>query len=175
MYDSGNILYMLNRVILSGGFSPPDINDEDIAEVVSVLKSGWITTGPKVREFEKRIAEYCQTSCAVCLSSQTASAEMTLRLLGIGEGDEVIVPAYTYTATASVVNHTGAKLVIIDSQKDSIEMDYDKVAEAINEKTKAIIAVDVGGIICDYDKIFSIVESKKSIFIADYIGIFIPR
>lgn len=155
---------MLNRVILSGGFSPPDINDEDIAEVVSVLKSGWITTGPKVREFEKRIAEYCQTSCAVCLSSQTASAEMTLRLLGIGEGDEVIVPAYTYTATASVVNHTGAKLVIIDSQKDSIEMDYDKVAEAINEKTKAIIAVDVGGIICDYDKIFSIVESKKNLF-----------
>ena len=149
---------------LTGGFSPPDINEDDIAEVVSALKSGWITTGPKTKEFERKIAEYCGTSRAVCLNSQTACAEMTLRLLGIGPGDEVIVPAYTYTATASVVAHVGAKLVMVDSQQDCVEMDYDKVAAAITEKTKVIIPVDLAGIICDYDKVFQIVESKKSLF-----------
>lgn len=154
----------MNVTPIVGGFSPPDINDEDIAEVVSVLKSGWITTGPKTREFESKIADYCGTRRAVCLSSQTACAEMTLRLLGVGFGDEVIVPAYTYTATASVVAHVGAKIVMVDCQKDSFEMDYDKAAELFNEKTKAIIPVDLGGVICDYDKIFSIVEAKKNLF-----------
>ena len=149
---------------LTGGFSPPDINDDDIAEVVSALKSGWITTGPKTKEFECQIAAYCGTSKAVCLNSQTACAEMTLRLLGVGEGDEVIVPAYTYTATASVVAHVGAKIVMVDCQKDSLEMDYDKAAELFTERTKVIIPVDLGGVICDYDKVFQIVESKKNLF-----------
>ena len=149
------------------GFSPPEITDEDIAEVISVLKSGWITTGPKVKEFEEQIAEYCGTGKAACLSSQTACAEMTLRLLGVGPGDEVIVPAYTYTATASVVLHVGAELIMVDSQPDSLEMDYDKLAQSITNKTKVIIPVDLAGIICDYDKILSIVESKKSLFRAN--------
>lgn len=149
---------------ITGGFSPPDITDEDIAEIVSALKSGWITTGPKTKEFERQIAAYCGTSKAVCLNSQTACAEMTLRLLGVGEGDEVIVPAYTYTATASVVAHVGAKIIMVDCQKDNLEMDYEKTAEVISDKTKVIIPVDLGGVICDYDKVFQIVESKKSLF-----------
>ena len=149
---------------ITGGFSPPDITEEDIAEVVSALRSGWITTGPKTKEFERQIAAFCGTSKAVCLNSQTACAEMTLRLLGVGEGDEVIVPAYTYTATASVVAHVGAKIIMVDCQKDNLEMDYEKVAEVISEKTKVIIPVDLGGVICDYDKVFQIVESKKSLF-----------
>ena len=149
---------------ITGGFSPPDITDEDIAEVVSALKSGWITTGPKTKEFERQIAAYCGTSKAVCLNSQTACAEMTLRLLGVGEGDEVIVPAYTYTATASVVAHVGAKIIMVDCQKDNLEMDYEKVAEVISEKTKVIIPVDLGGIICDYNKVFQIVKAKKNLF-----------
>lgn len=145
-------------------FSPPDITDEEIAEVVDTLKSGWITTGPKTKKFENEIAKMCHTSKAVCLNSQTAAAEMTLRVLGIGPGDEVIVPAYTYTASASVVNHVGATVVIVDSAKDSYEMDYDQMAKAITSKTKAIIPVDLGGVMCDYDKIFEIVESKKELF-----------
>lgn len=145
-------------------FSPPDLTDAEINEVVSALKSGWITTGPKTKELEREVASFCHTDKAVCLSSQTSCAEMALRLLGIGEGDEVIVPAYTYTASAEVVCHVGAKLVFIDSQPDSLEMDYDTVEKAITDKTKVIIPVDLAGIPCDYDRIFSIVEKKKSLF-----------
>ena len=142
-------------------FSPPDISELEIEEVVSALRSGWITTGPKTKELEKRMAAYCQTSTFVCLNSATAAMELTLRLLGVGEGDEVIVPAYTYTATASVVAHVGAKIVMVDCSKDSFEMDYVQLANAINEKTKVIIPVDLAGILCDYDKIYEIVEAKK--------------
>lgn len=145
-------------------FSPPDLTDAEINEVVSALKSGWITTGPKTKELEREVASFCHTDKAVCLSSQTSCAEMALRLLGIGEGDEVIVPAYTYTASAEVVCHVRAKLVFIDSQPDSLEMDYDAVEKAITDKTKVIIPVDLAGIPCDYDRIFSIVEKKKSLF-----------
>ena len=145
-------------------FSPPDISEEEIREVIEALQSGWITTGPKTKEFERKIAAFCNVNKAVCLSSQTACAEMALRVLGIGEGDEVIVPAYTYTASASVVCHVGAKLIFVDIQKDSLEMDYDHLEELINENTKVIIPVDLGGIPCDYDRIFSIVENKKSLF-----------
>lgn len=145
-------------------FSPPDITEAEIEEVAAALRSGWITTGPKTKEFEHKIAEYCGVNKAACLNSQTACAEMALRILGIGEGDEVIVPAYTYTATASVVCHVGAKLVFVDVQKDSLEMDYDKMEAAITEKTKVIIPVDLGGVPCDYDRIFEIVERKKSLF-----------
>lgn len=145
-------------------FSPPDLTDAEINEVVSALKSGWITTGPKTKELEREVASLCHTDKAVCLSSQTSCAEMALRLLGIGEGDDVIVPAYTYTASAEVVCHVGAKLVFIDSQPDSLEMDYDAVEKAITDKTKVIIPVDLAGIPCDYDRIFSIVEKKKSLF-----------
>lgn len=145
-------------------FSPPDLTDAEINEVVSALKSGWITTGPKTKELEREVASLCHTDKAVCLSSQTSCAEMALRLLGIGEGDEVIVPAYTYTASAEVVCHVGAKLVFIDSQPDSLEMDYDAVEKAITDKTKVIIPVDLAGIPCDYDRIFSIVKKKKSLF-----------
>lgn len=145
-------------------FSPPDITEEEIKEVVDTLRSGWITTGPKTKEFEKKIAEYIGVQKAVCLNSATACLEMALRILGIGPGDEVIVPAYTYTATASPVCHVGAKIVMIDSQVESVEMDYGKVSEAINERTKAIIPVDLGGIPCDYERLFTIVEEKKSLF-----------
>ena len=145
-------------------FSPPDIGEDEINEVTDTLKSGWITTGPKVKEFEREIAKYVGVNKCVCLNSQTACAEMALRILGIGEGDEVIVPAYTYTASAAVVCHVGAKLVIFDAQENSIEMDYDMLSDAINEKTKAIIPVDLGGIPCDYDKIFQIVQQKKHLF-----------
>lgn len=148
-------------------FSPPDITDEEIAEVVDTLKSGWITTGPKTKAFEKQIAEYCHTSKAVCLNSSTACAEMALRVLGIGPGDEVITTAYTYTASASVVCHVGAKLVLVDVRPDSYEMDYDLLEQAITERTKAIIPVDLGGVICDYKKIFDIVERKRALFHAD--------
>ena len=145
-------------------FSPPDISDLEIAEVVEALKSGWITTGPRTKELEKRLAEFCHTSKVVCLNSATAAEELNFRICGIGEGDEVIVPAYTYTATASAAIHCGAKVIFVDSQKDSTEMDYDKVADAITEKTKAVVAVDLAGIICDYDKLYAAVESKKSLF-----------
>lgn len=145
-------------------FSPPDISEREIAEVVDTLKSGWITTGPKTKRFEREIAEYCNVTKAVCLNSQTACAEMALRVLGIGEGDEVITTAYTYTATAAVVCHVGAKLVLVDTQTDSLEPDYDAIEKAINERTKAIIPVDLGGVPCDYDRIFNIVNAKKSLF-----------
>lgn len=145
-------------------FSPPDLTDAEIEEVASAIKSGWITTGPKTKELEREVAALCHTNKAVCLSSQTSCAEMALRLLGIGEGDEVIVPAYTYTASAEIVCHVGARLIFIDSQPDSLEMDYDAVEKAITDKTKAIIPVDIGGVPCDYDRIFSIVEKKKELF-----------
>ena len=145
-------------------FSPPDISELEIAEVAEALRSGWITTGPRTKQLERNIAEYVGVNRCVCLNSQTACQEMALHVLGVGPGDEVIVPAYTYTASASVVCHVGAKLVLIDSQPDSLEMDYDAVAAAINENTKAIIPVDLAGIPCDYDKLFAIVESKKALF-----------
>jgi len=145
-------------------FSPPDITNKEIENVIEALKSGWITTGPKTKEFEERIAEYCGTEKAVCLNSQTACQEMTLRVLGIGPGDEVITSAYTYTASASVIEHVGAKIVLIDTQKDSYEMDYEALEEAITENTKVIIPVDIAGVMCDYDKIFEIVERKKELF-----------
>ncbi|MCI8632307.1 MAG: DegT/DnrJ/EryC1/StrS aminotransferase family protein [Lachnospiraceae bacterium] len=145
-------------------FSPPDISDAEINLVTETLRSGWITTGPKTKEFEKKIAEYVGSPKCVCLNSQTACAEVSLRILGIGAGDEVIVPAYTYTATASVVCHVGAKIVMVDCQKDSLEMDYDALEAAITDKTKAVIPVDLAGIPCDYNRIFEIVERKKSLF-----------
>lgn len=145
-------------------FSPPDLTDLEIQEAAAAMSSGWITTGPKTKEFERRIAEYCQVEKAVCLNSQTACAEMALRCLGIGSGDEVIVPVYTYTASASVVCHVGATLVMIDIQKDSLELDYEALEAAINERTKAVIPVDLAGIPCDYARIFSIVERKRGIF-----------
>lgn len=146
-------------------FSPPDISEAEIEEVCEALRSGWITTGPRTKELEKRLAAFCHTDKLVCLNSATAAEELNLRVLGIGAGDEVIVPAYTYTATAAAVIHVGAKLVFIDSQKDSTEMDYDAMEAAINEKTKAVIAVDLGGIIADYDRIYEAVERKKNLFI----------
>lgn len=152
-------------------FSPPDISELEIEEVSEALRSGWITTGPRTKEFEKRIAEYVGvgktekgTPRCVCLCSQTACAEMALHILGVGPGDEVITTAYTYTATASVVCHIGAKLVLIDTQKDSLEMDYDAVERAINEHTKAIIPVDIGGVPCDYDRLYEIVSRRKAYF-----------
>lgn len=147
-------------------FSPPDISDLEIAEVVEALKSGWITTGPRTKELEKRLAGFCHTSKVVCLNSATAAEELNFRICGIGEGDEVIVPAYTYTATASasVVCHVGAKLILIDTQRDCLEMDYEQLENAITEKTKVIIPVDLGGVPCDYDRILSIVERKKDLF-----------
>jgi capsular polysaccharide biosynthesis protein len=145
-------------------FSPPDISDEEIKEVSEALKSGWITTGPKTKELERQVATFCETKRAVCLNSQTACAEMTLRLLGLDIDDEVITGAYTYTASASVVCHVGAKLVLIDTQRDSLEMDYTALEDAINENTKVIIPVDIAGIPCDYEKIFDIVERKKHLF-----------
>lgn len=145
-------------------FSPPDISEVEIAEVADALRSGWITTGPKTKLLEKKAAEWVGTPKCVCLNSQTACAEVSLRILGIGPGDEVITTAYTYTASASVICHVGATIVMVDCQKDSLEMDYDALEAAITEKTKAIIPVDLGGIPCDYDRIFSIVERKKNIF-----------
>ena len=145
-------------------FSPPDITEAEVQEVAAALLSGWITTGPRTKELERRVAALCGTRYAVCLNSQTACAEMALRLLGIGPGDEVITTAYTYTASASVVCHVGAKLVLIDTQPDALEMDYDAMENAITEPTKAIIAVDLAGIPCDYDRIFAAVERKRSLF-----------
>ena len=145
-------------------FSPPDISDLEINEVAEALRSGWITTGPRTKELERNIAAQVGTEKCVCLNSQTACAEMALRVMGIGEGDEVITSAYTYTATASVIAHVGAKIVLVDTQTDGLEMDYDALSAAINEKTKAIIPVDIAGIPCDYARIFEIVESKKHLF-----------
>lgn len=145
-------------------FSPPDITEKEIAEVVDTLKSGWITTGPKTKRFEKKIEEYCHADRAVCFNSSTACMELALRVLGIGERDEVITTAYTYTASCSVIYHVGATPVLVDTGKDSFEMDYDSIADAITERTKAIIPVDIAGMMCDYDRIFEIIDSKRSIF-----------
>lgn len=145
-------------------FSPPDMSDMEIQEVADTIKSGWITTGPKTKELERQIAKYVGVNRCVCLNSQTACGEMALRVLGIGAGDEVIVPSYTYSASASIVDHVGAKIVFVDVQEGCLEMDYDKMEAAITEKTKAIIPVDLGGVPCDYDKIFAIVEKKKALF-----------
>ncbi len=145
-------------------FSPPDITESEIQEVAAALRSGWITTGPRTKELERQVAAYCGTERAVCLNSQTACAEMALRLLEIGPGDEVITSAYTYTASASIIDHVGATIVLVDTQTDSFEMDYDKVEAAITERTKAIIPVDLGGVPCDYDRLLAIAERKKGLF-----------
>lgn len=145
-------------------FSPPDITEAEIEEVIDTLKSGWITTGPRTKEFERRIADYVGVNRAVCLNSATAAMELTLRILGVGPGDEVITTAYTYTASASVIDHVGAKIVMVDVAKDSFEMDYTKLADAITDKTKVIISVDLAGKMCDYDAIFDVVESKRNLY-----------
>lgn len=145
-------------------FSPPDMSKLEANEVRDAILSGWITTGPRTKELEKIISEYVGTEKSVCLNSATAAMEMVLHILGVGPGDEVIVPAYTYTASASVTQHVGAKLVLVDSQEDSVEMDYDLLAEAITERTKVIMPVDLGGIVADYDKVYAIVEQKKHLF-----------
>lgn len=145
-------------------FSPPDITEQEIENVAEALRSGWITTGPKTKQLENKIAEFCNTDKAVTMNSATACMEMTLRLLGVGPGDEVITSAYTYTASASVIEHVGAKIVLVDTAENSFEMDYEQLANAITEKTKVIIPVDIGGVMCDYDRIFEIVEEKKNIY-----------
>ena len=145
-------------------FSPPDMTEAEIAEVAEALRSGWITTGPRTKEFENLISMCCQTEKSVCLNSATACMELILRVLGVGPGDEVITSAYTYTATASVACHVGAKVVLVDTDPGSFEMDYDKLADAITERTKVVVPVDLGGIVCDYDRIFAAVESKKHLF-----------
>lgn len=145
-------------------FSPPDITESEVNLVSEALRSGWITTGPKTKEFERLIAMCCQTEQAVCLNSATACMELILRVLDVGPGDEVITSAYTYTATASVTCHVGAKVVMVDTAPDSFEMDYDKLADAITEKTKVVLPVDLAGVVCDYDKIFAAVESKNICF-----------
>ena len=146
-------------------FSPPDISELEIQEVAEALRSGWITTGPRTKELERQVAAYCGVNRAVCLNSQTACAEMALRVLGIGPGDEVITTAYTYTATASVICHVGATPVLVDTQKNSFEMDYDRMAELITPRTKVIIPVDLAGIPCDYDRVFAVVKAKKDLFV----------
>lgn len=158
---------MMDTELRNIPFSPPDISDREIEEVIKALKSGWITTGPKTKEFEKKIAQYVGVNRAVCLNSATAAMELTLRILGIGPGDEVITSAYTYTASASVINHVGAKIVLVDTAPGSLEMDYSKLADAITEKTKVIIPVDIAGMMCDYDTIYEIVESKRQLFQAN--------
>ena len=145
-------------------FSPPDITEEEINEVSNALRSGWITTGPKTKEFERQIAEYVGVKKAVALNSWTAAAEMALIILGIGAGDEVITSAYTYTASASIIHHVGAKIVLVDTAPNSFEMDYDLLEAAITEKTKAIIPIDIGGVICNYERIYKAVENKKHLF-----------
>ncbi|ALC50312.1 DegT/DnrJ/EryC1/StrS aminotransferase family protein [Bacillus thuringiensis] len=155
---------MINNAIRNIPFSPPDITEVEIEEVIKAMKSGWITTGPRTKELEKKIAEYVGTNKAVCLNSATAAMELTLRILGVGPGDEVITSAYTYTASASIIEHVGAKIVLVDTAPDSFEMDYEKLADAITEKTKVIIPVDIAGKMCDYDTIYSVVESKKDLF-----------
>ncbi|MCA1041619.1 DegT/DnrJ/EryC1/StrS aminotransferase family protein [Bacillus infantis] len=155
---------MIDTEVRNIPFSPPDITDVEIDEVIKTLKSGWITTGPRTKELEKRIAKYVGTNKAVCLNSATAAMELTLRILGVGPGDEVITSAYTYTASASVIEHVGAKIVLVDTALDSFEMDYSKLSDAITDKTKAIIPVDIAGKMCDYDTIFEIIERKKELF-----------
>lgn len=145
-------------------FSPPDMSELEVQEVSDAIRSGWITTGPRTKEFEHLLAMCCGTEKVVCLNSATACMELILRVLGVGQGDEVITSAYTYTASASVICHVGARVVLVDTAPGTFEMDYSKLADAITEKTKAIIPVDLGGVVCDYDKIFAAVESKKHLF-----------
>ncbi|MPM19943.1 UDP-4-amino-4-deoxy-L-arabinose--oxoglutarate aminotransferase [bioreactor metagenome] len=159
-----SLLDIENRNIL---FSPPDITEAEIEEVIDTMKSGWITTGPRTKEFERRIADYVGVNKAVCLNSATAAMELTLRILGVGPGDEVITTAYTYTASASVIDHVGAKIVMVDVAKDSFEMDYTKLADAITDKTKVIISVDLAGKMCDYDAIFEVVANKRDLYKAN--------
>lgn len=154
----------MNTVIKTVSFSPPDISEAEIDRVSDALRSGWITTGERTKLFERRLAEFLRRSRVACLSSQTAAAELTLRLLGVGEGDEVIIPAYTYTATAEVVVHVGARAVMVDCAPDSFEMDYDALPAAITERTKAVIPVDIGGRLCDYRRIFEVIGEKKSLY-----------
>lgn len=154
----------MNMKLRNIPFSPPDMTEKEVAEVREAILSGWITTGPRTKKLEQQISDFVHTDKTVCLNSATASMEMVLHLLGVGPGDEVIVPAYTYTATASVVTHVGAKLVMVDSQKDSVEMDYDQLEKAITEKTKVIVPVDLGGIVADYDRVFEVVKRKKALF-----------
>ena len=154
----------MNMKLRNIPFSPPDMTEAEVNEVREAILSGWITTGPKTQEFERLIALCCQTKKAVALNSATAAMELTLRVLGVGPGDEVIVPAYTYTATASVVHHVGAKIVMVDVATDSFEMDYDRIADAITERTKVVMPVDLGGVMCDYDRVFAAVESKRELF-----------
>ena len=154
----------MNMKLRNIPFSPPDMTEKEAGLVREAILSGWITTGPKTKELERQISEFVHTEKTVCLNSATAAMEMVLHLLGIGPGDEVIVPAYTYTATASVVTHVGAKLVMVDSQKDNVEMDYDKLTDAITEKTKVIVPVDLGGVVANYERVYEIVETKKSLF-----------
>lgn len=158
---------MIDTELRNIPFSPPDVTDAEIEEVIKAMKSGWITTGPRTKEFERGIAEYVGVNKAVCLNSATAAMELTLRILGVGPGDEVITSAYTYTASASIIDHVGAKIVLVDTAPDSFEMDYSKLADAITEKTKVIIPVDIAGKMCDYDTIYEIVESKKNLFKAN--------
>lgn len=154
----------MNTKLRNIPFSPPDMSEAEILEVADALRSGWITTGPRTKEFERQIAAYCHTNKAVCLNSATACMEMILRVLGVGPGDEVITCAYTYTATASVTCHVGAKVVMVDTAPDSFEMDYTKLADAITEHTKAILPVDLAGVVCDYDKVYEAVNSKRHLF-----------
>lgn len=154
----------MNNNVIRVPFSPPDIGEIEISEVVSTLRSGWITTGPKTKELERQLATFCNCNKAVCMNSQTAAAEMTLRLLGVGPGDEVIVPAYTYTASCSVILHVGATPVIVDCSPNNYEMDYDRMEAAITDRTKAVIPVDLAGVICDYNRIFSAVKNKSHLF-----------
>ena len=154
----------MNMKLRNIPFSPPDMTEAEVNEVREAILSGWITTGPKTKEFERLIALCCQTKRAVALNSATAAMELTLRVLGVGPGDEVIVPAYTYTATASVVHHVGAKIVMVDVASGSFEIDYERIADAITERTKVVMPVDLGGVMCDYDRIFAAVESKRELF-----------
>lgn len=154
----------MNMKLRNIPFSPPDMTEAEVNEVREAILSGWITTGPKTKEFERLIALCCQTKRAVALNSATAAMELTLRVLGVGPGDEVIVPAYTYTATASVVHHVGAKIVMVDVTSGSFEIDYERIADAITERTKVVMPVDLGGVMCDYDRIFAAVESKRELF-----------
>lgn len=154
----------MNTILKNIPFSPPDMTEKEAAEVREAILSGWITTGPRTKKLEAQISEYVHTDKTVCLNSATAAMEMVLHLLGVGPGDEVIVPAYTYTATASVTQHVGAKVVMVDSQKDSVEMDYDQLEKAITDKTKVIVPVDIAGIVADYSRVYEIVERKKALF-----------
>ena len=172
MEDKEKTVNKVEKILCNGNeiikrnipFSPPDISELEVNEVTETLRSGWITTGPRTKELERRLAEYCHTSKVVCLNSATAAEELNFRICGIEAGDEIIVPAYTYTASASAAIHVGAKVIFVDSQKDNVEMDYAAVAAAITDKTKAIVAVDLGGIVCDYDKLYAAVESRRELF-----------